>query len=140
MYYDIHTGEEITDADMEQRYVDMLDECHGDVTIAGMTYQTSRALKDVDPIAYRVGMSDYISSEIGETIVESGYWVRAITDDGVMHDDGEPVWYVDEIDARRAFDDLCEIVADPDAENVVPVTVQAYGTDDGIIAETRIDA
>lgn len=139
MYYDIDTGEEITEETMEERYVDMLDEVYGEVNIGGLDYLTSRALKDVDPIAYRCGMSDYISSEIGETIVESGYWVRAITEDGEYHDDGEPTWYVDEIDARRAFDDLLEIVADADADNGA-VTVQVYGTDGGILTEARTEA
>ena len=44
-------------------YEDMLDECFEDVQIAGMSYTTSNALKNVDPIAYRVGMSDWLDSE-----------------------------------------------------------------------------
>ena len=43
----------------EAGYDDWLDEIGGDVTIAGLTYSTSYALKMVDPIAYRCGMGDY---------------------------------------------------------------------------------
>lgn len=43
----------------EEDYNDMLDDVHGDVEIAGITYSTSHALKMVDPIAHRVGFSDY---------------------------------------------------------------------------------
>lgn len=55
---------------IEDQYDEMLDEVYGNVQIAGYTYTTSHALKNVDPIAYRVGLSDYESSveedEIGE--------------------------------------------------------------------------
>jgi len=51
----------LTDYEMEQRYDEMLDEVYGVVTIAGYQYETSRVLKEVDPIAYRVGMADYES-------------------------------------------------------------------------------
>ena len=51
----------ISEHEAYERYNDMLDECHEDVKICGMTYNTSRALKDVDPIAYRCGFSDYTS-------------------------------------------------------------------------------
>lgn len=47
-------------------YDDMLDENYGEVEIAGMTYYTSNALKEIDPVAYRCGLSDYESSIISE--------------------------------------------------------------------------
>jgi len=43
-----------------EAYDEMLDEIYGDVNIAGHQYSTSRALSEVDPIAYRVGFSDYL--------------------------------------------------------------------------------
>ena len=43
----------------EDDYDNMLDECYPDTQIAGMTYSTSYALKELDPIAYRCGFSDY---------------------------------------------------------------------------------
>ncbi len=51
----------LTDYELEQRYNDMLDDAYGMVQIAGYEYSTSQALKEVDPIAYRVGMNDYES-------------------------------------------------------------------------------
>lgn len=51
----------LTDYELEQYYNDMLDDVYGLVTIAGYQYETSRVLKEVDPIAYRVGLSDYES-------------------------------------------------------------------------------
>lgn len=69
-YRDLTTGEEILDYDLEERYDDMLNECYGTVTVAGMEYETSRALYELDPVAYRCGFNDWIDSELGETIEE----------------------------------------------------------------------
>ena len=63
-------GEDITDDELHERYDDMLDEVYPDLTIAGMEFSTSNALKELDPIAYRVGFSDWVDSETGETIFE----------------------------------------------------------------------
>jgi len=49
------------DYEIEESYQLMLDNVYGTVMVAGMQYDTSIVLKDVDPIAYRVGMSDYES-------------------------------------------------------------------------------
>ena len=51
----------LTSWELEQAYNEMLDEVYGTVNIAGYEYDTSRALKEIDPIAYSVGMSDYES-------------------------------------------------------------------------------
>lgn len=51
----------LTDYELEQAYDEMLDETYGLVTVAGYQYETSRLLKEVDPIAYSVGLSDYES-------------------------------------------------------------------------------
>ncbi len=61
----------ITEYDLEEMYKEMLDDCYGVVEVAGITYDTSRVLKDTDPIAYQVGMSDYASS-----LMEDGYEVE----------------------------------------------------------------
>ncbi|MCK9600306.1 MAG: hypothetical protein M0R66_02475 [Candidatus Omnitrophica bacterium] len=50
------------------QYDEMLDECYPVVTIAGMEYATSYALKNLDPIAYRCGMLDYADS-LGTEII-----------------------------------------------------------------------
>lgn len=48
-----------TDHDIEGMYDEMLDDVFGVTSIAGYEYDTSRALKEVDPIAYRTGFNDY---------------------------------------------------------------------------------
>lgn len=55
-------SDNLTPLDTEELYVNMLDECCGEVEIAGYTFQTSRALKELDPTAFRCGLVDYIDS------------------------------------------------------------------------------
>ena len=52
----------------EAEYDEMLDECHSDYEISGMTYTASQILKNCDPIAYRCGKNDYDSSfDVGDS-------------------------------------------------------------------------
>ncbi len=46
----------------EDEYNDMLDDVYGEVSICGMTYQSSRALKELDPTAYDCGKADWEDS------------------------------------------------------------------------------
>lgn len=69
-YWDIESGEELTDDELESRYDDWLDEISSEVTIGSLTYSASRVLKEVDPIAYRVGLSEYTDFELGESLSE----------------------------------------------------------------------
>lgn len=48
-------------SDAIAHYDDLLD-CDGNVTVAGMTYQPSRILREIDPTAYRTGFHDYMDS------------------------------------------------------------------------------
>jgi len=43
----------------EEDYNNMLDECYPECNIAGMTFSTSHALKEIDPITYQCGFNDY---------------------------------------------------------------------------------
>lgn len=55
----------------EAYYVEMLDDIYGDVEVCGMTYSAGRALKAIDPVAFRVGLGDYesqIQAELEEAI------------------------------------------------------------------------
>lgn len=52
----------LTPLDTEELYANMLDECFPDCEIAGMSFTTSRALKELDPTAFRCGECDYIDS------------------------------------------------------------------------------
>lgn len=51
----------VSDYDQKQMYDDMLNDCFELVNICGYEYEAARALADIDPIAYRCGMSDYFS-------------------------------------------------------------------------------
>lgn len=46
----------------ENLWDDFLD-IGGDVTIAGIEFQRSRILREVDPIAYRCGLNDFLDGE-----------------------------------------------------------------------------
>jgi hypothetical protein len=66
-YYDADTGEEIGERELYERYDDSIDGIYGEP----MGYPASRILKEVDPIAYRVGFSDWVSNQLEEgTITE----------------------------------------------------------------------
>ena len=52
----------VPEYEAEQDYSEMLDDVYGVVTIAGMEYGTAYALRELDPIAFRCGMSDYLDS------------------------------------------------------------------------------
>lgn len=45
----------------EEQFDEYLDELLGDVTIGLLSYQPSRVLKLVDPIAYRIEYSEWVS-------------------------------------------------------------------------------
>ena len=45
----------------DDEYDEMLDEIYGDVEICGMSYSSSQALKELDPIAYCCAKNDFES-------------------------------------------------------------------------------
>lgn len=53
-----------------EAYDDMLDEIHGEP----MGYPASRILREVDPIAYRVGFHDWLDSEGIDSDTLAGDW------------------------------------------------------------------
>lgn len=55
-------SDNLTPLDTEELYANMLDDCYGEVKIAGHSFSTSRALKELDPTAFRCGEVDYIDS------------------------------------------------------------------------------
>jgi uncharacterized protein YlxW (UPF0749 family) len=46
----------------DEKYDEMLDDCYGEVNICGMTFYSSVAFRELDPIAYRCGFSDFADS------------------------------------------------------------------------------
>src|SRR5699024_622101 len=70
--YWAETGEEVTEDELHDAYDNYLGDIDGDVNVAGMTFGASDVVKELDPIAYRVGLSDFhnFMIEDGEIIEE----------------------------------------------------------------------
>lgn len=56
-----HTRTTISEADAVEMFENLLNES-GVIEVAGCEFTPSRILKSLDPIAYRVALSDYTSS------------------------------------------------------------------------------
>ncbi len=54
----------------EENYDDWLDEINEEVHIGSLTFYPSQILRECDPIAYRVGLDDYVNSEYEESEYE----------------------------------------------------------------------
>ena len=63
----------ISEYEAEERYIQMLDDCHDEVDVCGYKYAPSDALKSLDPIAYRCGFNDYVSSLEEDNIKVEGF-------------------------------------------------------------------
>ena len=60
----------LTEDEAIDLYDEMIDE-GGPVTVAGIDFVPSRALKLLDPIAYRTGFSDY-----ADMLIQDGYEIE----------------------------------------------------------------
>jgi hypothetical protein len=60
--------ENLKPIDLEELYRDMIDECEPVVKVGGLSFTPSRIIEELDPIAFRCGVSDYADSLIGETL------------------------------------------------------------------------
>lgn len=54
--------------ELEERFDDMLNDCYPAVKIGYIEFSPADILKSCDPIAYRVGVSDYEDYEKEETL------------------------------------------------------------------------
>ena len=52
----------MTESQLQESFEQYLDDVHTEVTIAGITFSASRVLREMDPIAFQVYMSDYASA------------------------------------------------------------------------------
>ncbi|HSV98695.1 MAG TPA: hypothetical protein VLI39_00875 [Sedimentisphaerales bacterium] len=55
--------------DEEEAYEDLLNECYEQIDICGMKYDPGYALKTIDPVAFRCGVSDMLADS--DTYVEA---------------------------------------------------------------------
>ena len=60
----------LQDYEIEEQFKEYLDECYPPVKFGDMEYLPSYALKELDPIAYRVWLSDYEASTECDTCEE----------------------------------------------------------------------
>jgi len=51
----------LTQYEWEDMYEEMLNDCYEVVSVCGYDYDPGYLLKAVDPVAFRVGVSDYMS-------------------------------------------------------------------------------
>ena len=63
---------------IEERFAEMLDELYPETVIAGMTYDTARALREVDPVAYRCALSEYKDDYEEVTFTDIDEYLNAI--------------------------------------------------------------
>lgn len=69
--YQTADGRELSESDLDDMYAEMLDDCYGHVNVCGYEYDTSRALRELDPIAYRCEFLNWLDGELTEgAIVE----------------------------------------------------------------------
>jgi len=52
---------ELTPIDQEEYFDDILDDVYGEIDV-GVKFYPSRVLKELDPIAYRCGLNNYMDS------------------------------------------------------------------------------
>jgi hypothetical protein len=74
----------VSDGELDVMYREMLNDVYGTVKIAGLEFETADALISVDPVAYRCGFSDYISSLLDDSMVEVDgeyYWSDDVAED-----------------------------------------------------------
>ena len=100
-------SENLAPLDTEELYANMLDDCYGEVKIAGYSFSTSRALKELDPTAFRCGESDYIDS-LSLIEISGDYYEQ----DAV---EAEREGLIEELE--REFSELEEEISDLDAED-----------------------
>lgn len=56
----------ISERESYERFDSFLDEVYETVTICGYDYDPSRALKEIDPVAYREEYNNWLDNELNE--------------------------------------------------------------------------
>ena len=55
-------GQHCETVDGEELFEEMLDECYDEVTVGCCTFSPSDVMKELDPTAFRIGVSEYLDS------------------------------------------------------------------------------
>jgi hypothetical protein len=73
---------QLHDYQLEEMFDEMLDECYPVVEFGQLSYTPSDVLRSTDPVAYRVGFSDWLDSQLSDgQLFEHA--------DGSIHDEEE---------------------------------------------------
>ena len=80
--------------DAENAYVEFLDECHEEIKIGCCTFSPSRVLKELDPIAFDCGLSEWVDGEFSSN----------------------PENFSDFVDLKRDLDELQDELSDLESE------------------------
>jgi hypothetical protein len=64
-------NEQYSEEDIEEMYVEMWDEM-GEIKLGNLSFMPSRIVKELDPIAYRVGLNDFTDSLLTDFEYEEG--------------------------------------------------------------------
>lgn len=49
--------------ELQESYEEMLNECYDVINICGYEYEPAKALRDIDPVAYREGFMEYLNHD-----------------------------------------------------------------------------
>lgn len=73
---------QLSDYQLDKMFCEYLDEVYDDIDICGCRYQPSRTLREVDPVAYRCGFSNWLDSQLTDGLLFEH-------SDGSIHDEEE---------------------------------------------------
>jgi len=97
--------EELTPVNANKRYDEMLDEVSGEIRIGSITFDASRVLEELDPIAYRCGFSDWLDgAELEE--IDGEYYEQSEVDDIKEETENE----IEESDFIRICDECGKVM------------------------------
>lgn len=80
--------EELSDGELHDKYDEFLDDVYDKVKIGAYEYATSMAIKEVDPVAYRCGFSDWL-----DDVVNNQKELYELNDAYYIEDPSEPEDY-----------------------------------------------
>ncbi len=68
--------EYLTESEMEDRYIELLDEIYDEVKIGNLTVSAGDVMKTMDPIAFRIGVSEEADHNVeeGRLVELNGYY------------------------------------------------------------------
>jgi hypothetical protein len=60
----------LSDRELTDMYHEMLEEIYGEVKVCGYEFSAADVLKEMDPVAYKVGLNDWLDSECSDGTIK----------------------------------------------------------------------